>query len=66
MKLKGDLKKQVDSAADINSKKTLIEKAGMKLTDDELNMVAGGINSELTELDNDGIDIEGIYSERPS
>ena len=44
MKLIGNLKKQVDEAADIAEKKKLIEKAGMKLTDDELNMVAGGFN----------------------
>ena len=42
MKLTGNLKKQVDEAADIAEKKKLIEKAGMKLTDDELNMLAGG------------------------
>ncbi len=61
MKLIGDLKNQVDSVTDINLKKTLIEKAGMALTDDELEMVAGGINSELTELDEEGEDIGGLY-----
>ena len=44
MKLTGDLKKQVDEAADISEKKKLIEKAVMKLSDDELDMVEGGIS----------------------
>ena len=39
MKLTGDLKKQVDNAADIAEKKKLIEQAGMKLTDEELDKV---------------------------
>ena len=42
MKLIGDLKKQVDNAKDISKKRIIIEKAGMKLNDDELDMVAGG------------------------
>ena len=42
MKLIGNLKKRVDKATDISEKRSLIEEAGMKLTDDELNMVAGG------------------------
>ena len=42
MKLIGNLEKQVDNAVDISEKRNLIEKAGMKLTDDELKMVAGG------------------------
>ena len=42
MKLIGKLKKQVDAAADVSEKRSLIEKAGMKLTDDELEMVSGG------------------------
>ena len=42
MKLIGNLKEQVDSATDINSKRILIEKAGMALTADELEIVAGG------------------------
>ena len=42
MKLIGDLKKQVDNAKDISEKRSIIEKAGMKLSDDELDMVAGG------------------------
>ena len=42
MKLIGNLKKQVDDATDKDTKRNLIEKAGMKLTDDELEMVCGG------------------------
>ena len=42
MELSGDLKKQVEQAETKEEKKKLIENAGMKLTDDELNMVAGG------------------------
>ena len=34
MKLIGDLKKQVDNAKDISEKRSIIEKAGMKLSDD--------------------------------
>ena len=45
MNLTGDLKKQVDEAADNTEKEKLNEKASIKLTDDELNMVAGGIQN---------------------
>ena len=42
MKLIGKLKKQVDEAANMAEKRSLIEEAGMKLTDEELDQVAGG------------------------
>ena len=42
MKLIGNLKKQVENESTKEGRKKLIEKAGMKLTDDELEMVAGG------------------------
>ncbi len=42
MKLTGDLEKKVNAAADPAEAKRLIEQAGMLLTDDELNQVAGG------------------------
>ena len=42
MELTGDLKKQVDNEVDIEAKRSIIEKAGMKLTDEELSNVAGG------------------------
>lgn len=43
MKLIGKLKNQVEAAESLEEKKTLIADAGMKLTDDELMNVAGGI-----------------------
>ena len=42
MKLTGDLKNQVEKAESKDEKKSLIENAGMELTDDELENVAGG------------------------
>ncbi len=42
MKLTGNLKKQVVKAGNKEEARGLIKKAGMLLTDDELNMVAGG------------------------
>ena len=44
MKLTGDLKKQVEKAESKEEKKSLIEEAGMLLTDDELEMVSGGMS----------------------
>ena len=43
MKLIGKLKENVDQAETREEKKELIEKAGVVLTDDELEKVAGGI-----------------------
>ena len=42
MKLTGDLKNQVEKAESKDEKKSLIENAGMELTDSELDQVAGG------------------------
>ncbi len=42
MKLTGNLKKQVEKAESKQEKKSLIENAGMLLSDDELENVAGG------------------------
>lgn len=42
MKLIGKLKEMVDKAETKEEKKELIEKAGVQLTDDELEKVAGG------------------------
>ena len=42
MKLIGNLRKQVESEGTMEGRKKLIERAGMKLTDEELEMVAGG------------------------
>ena len=42
MKLTGDLKKKVDAAASRDEARDTIANAGMELTDDELEQVAGG------------------------
>ena len=42
MKFFDNKKKKTDNSTDNSEKKNRLEKAGMKLTDDELNMVAGG------------------------
>ncbi|MCR5024387.1 MAG: hypothetical protein K6A90_08665 [Lachnospiraceae bacterium] len=42
MKLTGNLKKQVEKAESKQEKKSFIENAGMLLSDDELENVAGG------------------------
>ena len=42
MKLIGNLKKQVEKAESKEEKKSIIQHAGMELTDDELEHVAGG------------------------
>lgn len=46
MKLIGNLKKLVDKAEDISAKRSLIEQAGMALTDDEIELVSGGVREE--------------------
>ena len=42
MELTGKLKEQVEKAETKEEKKRLIKDAGMELTDEEVNMVAGG------------------------
>ena len=42
MELTGNLKKQVEKAESKEEKKSLIEDAGMLLSDEELDKVAGG------------------------
>ena len=42
MKLIGNLKKQVEETTSKEEAKEVIEKAGMELTDEELDQVAGG------------------------
>ena len=44
MELIGNLKKKVDKASSKEEKRELIEKAGMKLNDMELEMISGGIS----------------------
>ena len=51
MKLTGDLKNQVEKAESKEEKKKLIENAGMELTDDELDEVAGGSSGGLLPED---------------
>ena len=52
MKLTGDLKKQVESAATKEEQREILTNAGISLTDDELEMVSGGFG----KLVNDGCD----------
>ncbi|MBR4474997.1 MAG: hypothetical protein IKS55_15355 [Oscillospiraceae bacterium] len=47
MKLTGKLKTQVESAATKEEKREAIKKAGILLTDDELDQVAGGREEHL-------------------
>lgn len=50
MKLTGKLKEEVEKAETIEEKKSLIEDAGMELTDEELEQVAGGKNTRRSSL----------------
>ena len=43
MKLTGNLKEQVEKSESRDEKRNVIEQAGMILTDDELDMVTGGM-----------------------
>ncbi len=47
MELTGKLKNQVEHTENMTEKRRLIEKAGMKLTDEELEMVSGGKTNVL-------------------
>ena len=51
MKLVGELKEKVEKAENREDAKELIKDAGMELTDEELDQVAGGMvmNSGLTD-----------------
>ncbi|MCR5791336.1 MAG: hypothetical protein K6G83_15745 [Lachnospiraceae bacterium] len=49
MKLTGNLKKQVENEGTREGRRNLIEKAGMLLTDEELNMVSGGGIDEVDD-----------------
>ena len=50
MKLIGTLKTEVDKARTKVEKRELIEKAGMKLDDSELEMVTGGTGEDWNEI----------------
>ena len=47
MELIGNLKKKVDKAGSKEEKRELIEKAGMKLNDMELEMISGGAGRDF-------------------
>ena len=49
MKLTGELKDKVDKTESMVEKKDIIAQAGMELTDDELDMVAGGVTHKKKE-----------------
>ena len=53
MKLVGKLKKQVEATNSKEEARNTIAKAGMMLTDDELETVSGGYGEENTEGEND-------------
>jgi len=59
MKLVGNLKKQVEQTESKEEAKKVIEQAGMELTDDELDQVAGG-QSYLYLTDTEKQNILGI------
>ena len=52
----------MDSTSDLSEKRSIIEKAGMKLTDEELDMIAGGAHYDpewerpYSPLNDDGDD----------
>ena len=48
MELTGKLKEEVEKAETKEEKKRLIEDAGMELTDEELDQVAGGLPRKIT------------------
>ena len=47
MKLIGELKDKVEKAENQEEAKKIIEKAGMELTDEEMDQVAGGFSRRL-------------------
>ena len=53
MKLLGNLRNQVEKASTKEEAKGLIEKAGMSLTADELEMVCGGVSRENPDWEPD-------------
>ncbi len=52
MKLTGELKAKVESAAGMEEKKALIAEAGMELNDEELAAVSGGAGSSNEKIVN--------------
>ena len=56
MKLIGNLKKKVENAETKEEARDTIKKAGMQLTDDELDLVAGGVREEFGWVFQEGED----------
>ena len=50
MKLVGELKEKVEKTENLKEAKKVIEEAGMELTDEEMDQVAGGTLRIITEL----------------
>ncbi len=50
MQLTGNLKKQVEKAENQEEAKKTIKEAGMELTDEEMDQVAGGKNTRRSSL----------------
>ena len=50
MKLIGDLKEKVDKTETREEAKKVIEEAGMELTDEEMDQVAGGIAPDFGQF----------------
>lgn len=50
MKLVGELKDKVEKAENQEEAKKVIEEAGMELTDEEMEQVAGGKNTRRSSL----------------
>ena len=63
MKLIGNLKKQVNKANNKEEAQRLIAKAGMELTMDELEMVAGGNDSQLIPFEENTLPLPPIPSD---
>ena len=56
MKLVGDLKDRVEKAENQEEAKKIIEEAGMELTDEEMDQVAGGAPRPTIGLQKDKLD----------
>ena len=64
MRLIGDLKKKVENAETKEEARDTIKKAGMQLTDDELDLVAGGVREEFGWVFQEGEDFPWVGTGR--
>ena len=64
MKLVGELKESVSKAKGREEAKEIIEKAGIVLTDEEMDMVSGGNNPVDTYIDGNADDEPSTYINR--